>query len=159
MWKSLLNCFMSPEQRQVSIPFLSKALSLSLSLFWFIISHTLDYSLKIWAIPGLFCVYFWSFQTNYKFFTTNQCEKGPSSILRWDLNPQPLEHESSPGLPPQLFFIVFLLSLSISHTPKQYQWVLSTNAHSVESRKFSLTLSWQPNYLITYFNLFVTVFK
>ena len=28
-----------------------------------------------WANPSLFFVYFWSFQTNNKIFTTNQCEK------------------------------------------------------------------------------------
>ena len=38
-------------------------------------------------------------------FTTNICEKCPSSIGSWDLNPRPLEHESPPvttrpGLPP-----------------------------------------------------------
>ena len=64
--------------------------------------------LKKWAIPGPFFVYFWSFQTNtYTIFTTNQCEKMPmpSSIPCRDLNPWPLDHESSPittrpGLPP-----------------------------------------------------------
>ena len=30
---------------------------------------------KKWANPGLFFVYFWSFQTNNIIFTTNQCEK------------------------------------------------------------------------------------
>ena len=53
----------------------------------------------------LFFVYFRSFQTNNTTFTTNQCEKCPSSIWSWDLNPQPFIHESSPittrpGLPP-----------------------------------------------------------
>ena len=62
---------------------------------------------KRWANPGLFFVYFWSFQTNNIIFTTNQCERMscPSGIWHWDLNPQPLKHESSPittrpGLPP-----------------------------------------------------------
>ena len=31
--------------------------------------------LKKWANPGLFVVYFRSFQTNNTIFTTNQCEK------------------------------------------------------------------------------------
>ena len=44
---------------------------------------------------------FVSFQT---IITTNNSAKCPSSILYWDLNPQPLEHESPPittrpGLP------------------------------------------------------------
>ena len=30
---------------------------------------------KKWANPGLFFVYFWSFQTNITIFTTNICEK------------------------------------------------------------------------------------
>ena len=36
---------------------------------------------------------FVSFQT---IITTNNSAKCPSSILYWDLNPQPLEHESPP---------------------------------------------------------------
>ena len=52
---------------------------------------------KKWANPGLFFVYFWSFETNIDtIFTTNQCEKWTSSIRRQDSNPQPYEHESSP---------------------------------------------------------------
>ena len=47
--------------------------------------------LKKWATPGLFFVYFRSFQTNNTIFTTNQCEKTscPSRIRRWDSNPRP----------------------------------------------------------------------
>ena len=58
--------------------------------------------------PGLFFVYFWSFQTNIiTIFTTNICEKCPSSILCRDSNPRPLECEplpitTRPGLPPNL---------------------------------------------------------
>ena len=42
--------------------------------------------------PASFFVYFQFFQSNI--FTTNQCEKCPSSILRCDLNPQPLDQGS-----------------------------------------------------------------
>ena len=61
--------------------------------------------LKKWANPGLFFVYFRSFQTNITIFTTNICEKCPSSIWCRDSNPRPLEHKSlpittRPGLPP-----------------------------------------------------------
>ena len=38
-----------------------------------------------------FCL-FLSFQTNNAFFTTNKCEKCPSSIQYWDSNPQPSSH-------------------------------------------------------------------
>ena len=50
------------------------------------------------ANPGLFSVYFRSFQTNNIIFTTNKCEKmsSPSSTQDWNSNPQPLKHESSP---------------------------------------------------------------
>ena len=41
-------------------------------------------------------VYFWPFQTNNAIFTTNKCEKCPSSIQCWYFNPRPPEHESSP---------------------------------------------------------------
>ena len=60
-----------------------------------------------WANPGLFFIYFRSFQTNTIIFTANQRGKMscPSSIQSLDSNPQPLKHESSPittrpGLPP-----------------------------------------------------------
>ena len=71
---------------------------------------------KQWTIPGLFIFIFVfskqltlkmghprplfrsfsSFQTNITIFTTNKCEKCPSSILCWDSNPWPSEHESPP---------------------------------------------------------------
>ena len=38
------------------------------------------------ANPGLFLVYFWSFQTNNTVLTTHQCKKCPSSIWCWHLN-------------------------------------------------------------------------
>ena len=63
--------------------------------------------LKNWATPTSFIVYFWSFQINIvTIFTTNICEKCPSSIWCRDSNPRPLERESTPvttkpGLPPR----------------------------------------------------------
>ena len=47
------------------------------------------------ANPGVFFVYFRSFQTTNSIFTTNQCEKMscPSSIRHRDSNPRPLEHD------------------------------------------------------------------
>ena len=55
-----------------------------------------EYRLFKWAIPGLLLVYFRLFQTNITIFTTNNCEKCPSSKWCWDSNPQPFEHVSSP---------------------------------------------------------------
>ena len=60
---------------------------------------------KKWANPGLFFVYFRLFKQTLQFFTTNKCEKCPSSIWCRDSNPQPSEYESPPittrpGLPP-----------------------------------------------------------
>ena len=53
--------------------------------------------LKKWANPGLFLVYFPSFQTNIDtIFTTNQCEKCPSSIWHRDSNPQPFDMSRHP---------------------------------------------------------------
>ena len=70
--------------------------------------------------PGLFFVYFQSFQTNNIIFTTNQCEKMscPSSLRRLDSNPQPLERESPPittrpGLQPYPSEIVYLSARTI----------------------------------------------
>ena len=73
-----------------------------LSLFlWFFFK-------KMGQTRPLFFVYFRSFQANIiTIFTTNICEKSPSSIRCRDSNPRPLEHESlpittRPGLPPNL---------------------------------------------------------
>ena len=76
-----------------------------------------------WAIPGLFFIYFRSFQINNSIFTTNECEKMScqSSIPRQDSNPRPLECESPPittrpGLPPKISIFLFLSSsLTASH--------------------------------------------
>ena len=58
-------------------------------------------------------VYFWSFQTNISIFTTNICEKCPSSIRCQDLNPQPLERESLPiTTPAQPMASLWLLNFS-----------------------------------------------
>ena len=61
-----------------------------------------------WANPGLFFVYFRSFQTNNTNFTIN-VKKCPSSIQSWDSNPRPYAPESSPittrpGPPTSFYF-------------------------------------------------------
>ena len=60
-----------------------------------------------WAIHDLFFIYFRFFPRNSTIFT--------SSIQCWDLNPQPLERESSPlttipGLPPHNLLLLTKLS-------------------------------------------------
>ena len=47
-----------------------------------------------WANPGLFFILFLFFQTHITIFTTNKCEKCPSSIQCQDSNLQPLELDS-----------------------------------------------------------------
>ena len=70
--------------------------------------RALKYFFKKMGQPGLFFVYFWSFQTNIiTIFTTNKCEKCTSSLRCQDSNPRPLECEplpitTRPGLPPNL---------------------------------------------------------
>ena len=49
-----------------------------------------------WAIPGPLFNYFRLFKQTLQIFTTNICEKCPSSIRCWDSNPHPSEHESPP---------------------------------------------------------------
>ena len=71
--------------------------------------------------PGLFYFYFWSFQTDNTIFTTNQYEKCPSIIRRWDSNPWPLEHESlpitiRPGLPPKKLLCTWLITSEDTQT-------------------------------------------
>ena len=51
------------------------------------ISFTRAIFFKKWVNPGLFFVYFRSFQTNISNFTTKICEKCPSSIRCRDSNP------------------------------------------------------------------------
>ena len=63
--------------------------------------------LKIWANPGLFFVYFRSFQTSITIFTLCVKMSNPSSIRCRDSNPRPLERETlpittRPGLPPKV---------------------------------------------------------
>ena len=94
---------------------LAWSLSLSLSLTHLTLNfESLYFALKCLFFkmgqPGLFFVYFRSFQANITIFTTNKCEKmakWPSSIRRRDSNPRPFKHESSPittrpGLPPMV---------------------------------------------------------
>ena len=78
---------------------------------------------------------FLSFQTNITIFTTNKCEKCPSSIRSWDSNPQPSEHESPPitttqGLPHLLLGLLWLrnhtLYRNFFHQPKHNE--LSSSA-------------------------------
>ena len=68
--------------------------SLQLQIQFFKMVHS-------WPLFNLFS----SFQTNITMFTTNLCEKCPSSIRCWDSNSRPSEHGSPPittrpGLPP-----------------------------------------------------------
>ena len=65
-----------------------------------------------WAIPGFFLFLFLFFSNKNYNFTTNICDKRPSSIQCWDLNPRPSEHESPPlttrpGLPLVTLFVPF----------------------------------------------------
>ena len=59
-----------------------------------------------WANPGLFFVYFRSFQTNITILQQIYVKKCPFSIRCCNSNPRPSEHESlpittRPGLPPR----------------------------------------------------------
>ena len=63
------------------------------------------------------------FQTNNKIAKISECGKMscPSSIWRWDSNPQPLKHESSPittrpWLPPSIYHFFPFLCLSFFHS-------------------------------------------
>ena len=88
---------------------------------------------KKWANPGLFFIYFWSFQTNIiTIFTTNKCEKCPSSIRCWELNPWTSERESlpitnRPGFTPKTHLILLLNCISSSSRavqviPMSFRW-------------------------------------
>ena len=71
----------------------------------YLIAIIFNWLLFLGANPGLFFVSFRSFSNKHYIFTTNICEKYPSSIRCRDSNPRPLERESlpittRPGLPP-----------------------------------------------------------
>ena len=73
--------------------------------------------------PRPLFIFIFVFETNIIIFTTNRCEKCPSSIRCWDSNPRPLKHELSPittrpGLRPyKLFYLA-----SQSRNEVDLQW-------------------------------------
>ena len=96
--------------RPISGSNLEECSSLSLS-FTLSILHIL----KNGPTPASFFVYFRFFQTNNTILQQINVKKCPSSLWRWDLNPQSLEHESShmTTSPSFAFFIsIFLFFLS-----------------------------------------------
>ena len=73
--------------------------------------------LKMDQLRPLFCLFLVFSNKQYN-FSTNQCEKCPSSIWRWDLNPQPFEHESSPittrpGLLPRSYILWYCIDILV----------------------------------------------
>ena len=52
--------------------------------------------LKNWANPGLFFVYFWSFQSNITIFCNKYMWKNVHPVYGRDSNPRPSERESPP---------------------------------------------------------------
>ena len=94
--------------------------------------------------PFSFFVYFQSFQTNINtIFTTNQCEKCPSSIQYWDSNPRPLEHESSPittrpGLRPWIEFLLAAVCLTTAEQGKGRGYFGSMNRENISSEWFAI---------------------
>ena len=68
------------------------------------LNTNLESLLKMGRTRPLFRL-FQSDQSNITIFTTNQCEKCPSSIWHWDSNSQPPPLTTRPGLPPKLWNI------------------------------------------------------
>ena len=65
----------------------------------YLAKHSLTLKIIIfqkWANPASFSFIFCLFQTHITIFTTNKCEKCPSSIRCQDSNSRPLGHESPP---------------------------------------------------------------
>ena len=86
----------------------------------FIVFLSLSHYMSVfkWANPGLFFVYFQSFQTNKQFLQKINVKNCPSSIRHLDSNPQPFEHEMSPittrpGLPPKKCCMYFCVYFSV----------------------------------------------
>ena len=88
-----------------------------------------------WANPGLFFVYFRSFQTNITILHQIYVKKCPSSIRCQDLNPRPFERESlpittRPGLPPwnqSIFNWIFSFIAIGWILPQHNDNIISTN--------------------------------
>ena len=98
-------------------------------------------------IPASFCL-FSVFSNKQYNFTTNQCEKCPTSIRCRDLNPQPFEHESStiatrPGLllPSSSRFFVLILSTRSINSVTRWKiyffiiWLFTTKEISPKADK------------------------
>ena len=76
--------------------------------------------------PGLFSVYFRSFQTNINaIFTTNQCEKMSIlySLRCRDSNPRPLDHESSPTTTRPGLLLKYGAFLQVFKYPYRYTYI------------------------------------
>ena len=90
-----------------------------------------------WPLFHLFS----SFQTHITIFSTNKCEKCPSSMWCQDSNSQPMEHESPPiitrpGLPPKNSILLLWLTISLSY-PVALTW---THTSLTPGREHSTTL-------------------
>ena len=77
--------------------------------------------------PWLLFHLFSSFQTNITIFTKNKCETCPSSILWWDSNPQPSEHETPPitirpGLPGRVVMLRWFNALWLAKKSCDLTW-------------------------------------
>ena len=89
-----------------------------------------------WAIPSLYFVYFRSFQTNIKIFTS-QCEKCPSSKQWWDSNTRPSEYESPPiTTRPEAWFTVLFALQGIEWATAAFIWI------PTETNNFKRAFQW-----------------
>ena len=113
---------------------------------------------KKWANPGLFS----SFLTNI--FTTNECEKCPSSIRQWDSNSQPSsDYEfppltTRPGLPVlylKLFFLQTLYNFTTNECEKCPSSIQQWDSNSQPSSDYEFPrLTTRPGLPVLYLKLF-----
>ena len=101
--------------------------------------------LQKWAITGLFFVYFRVFKQTI--FTTNKCEKCPSSIQCWDSNPRPSEHESPPNnhkaMAPTLKMIKPRFGQTGLTEPCDCSKKVSTSRHLIDKEALPRRWSWR----------------
>ena len=122
----LSNFYVHHSSHFLSLSFLL-SLCLALPLSSFVVSLFL-------SLDGLF-------SKKITIFTTNQCEKLPSSIRCWYSNPQPSERESPPittrpGLPFYFYFSLSLFNSSISLFENNSLDSVSHFSHSLSSYPF-----------------------
>ena len=149
--------------------------SLSLLSLYFFQSWLLELcnsSFFKWANPGLFFIYFWSFQTNKTIFTTIQCEKfhihsvNGAGIRTHDLLTWVVSHNHQNRTPIQVLILFTghtdlrlpeildsTLTLKIAHLASKYFWFWNENVFFffICVKSISILSDWKAIKILSHF--------